>query len=317
MPEFPTTMQAARIREYGGPEVIHFEEVPIPTPGPGEMLVKVKAASVGPWDGWIRAGHSVLPQPLPLTLGSDLSGVVEALGPEVATFAQGDEIFGVTNPRFVGAYAEHAIVSTGMAAKKPSRLDFVEAASVPVVAVTAWQAVHSQADVKAGQTLLIHGGAGNVGAYAVQLGKRAGANVIATASAEDIDFVRGLGADIVVDYRAARFEDAAKDIDVVVDCVGGDAQTRSFALLKRGGVLISAVSEPPQALAVEHGVRAHFFLVAVNTADLTRISSMFDREMLVLNIGAVLPLADAQTAHEMLEGVRRRPRGKIVLKVAD
>jgi NADPH:quinone reductase-like Zn-dependent oxidoreductase len=183
--------------------------------------------------------------------------------------------------------------------------------------VTAWQAIHSQADVKAGQTVLIHGGAGNVGAFAVQLAKRAGARVIATASVADIDFVRGLGADIVVDYRAARFEDAGKDVDVVVDCVGGEAQTRSFAVLKRGGALVSAVSEPDQRLAAEHGVRAHFFLVAVNTADLTRIAGMFNEDVLTLNIGAVLPLADARTAHEMLEGARRRRRGKIVLKVTD
>lgn len=309
--------KACRVHAFGPPDHIIVEEVDLSGPGPGEMLVRVLAAGVGPWDGWIRAGKSVLPQPLPLTLGSDLSGLVEAVGPGVTDFAPGDAVFGVTNPRFIGAYAGHAIVSAGMMARKPARLDHIEAASVPVIAVTAWQALHREADLMAGQTVLIHGAAGNVGAYAVQLAHEAGARVIATAGAADIDYVRSLGAALVLDYRTERFEDVATDVDIVVDLVGGETQARSFAVLKRGGVLASAVSAPDATLAAEHGVKASFFLVAVNTADLTRLAGLIEAGRLRTNIGTVLPLAEAERAHEMLEGTRARPRGKIVLGPID
>jgi NADPH:quinone reductase-like Zn-dependent oxidoreductase len=307
--------RACRVHKFGPPANIVFEDVDLPRPGAGEMLVRVVAAGVGPWDGWIRAGRSVLPQPLPLTLGSDLSGSVEAVGPEVTGFAPGDEIYGVTNPRFVGAYAEYAIVSANMVARKPERLDHIDTASVPVIAVTAWQALYREADLQEGQTVLIHGAAGNVGAFAVQLAHQAGARVIATAGAGDIEYVRALGADVAVDYRAEKFEDAAKNLDIVVDLVGGETQTRSFAVLKRGGVLTSAVSSPNAALATELGVKANFFLVAVNTADLTRLAELIDAGQLQTNVGTILPLAGARDAHEMLEGLRPHPRGKIVLKV--
>ena len=308
--------KACRVHAFGPPANILFEDVDLPQPKSGELLVRVMAAGVGPLDGWIRAGKSVLPQPLPLTLGSDLSGVVEAVGSDVTGFAQGDEIYGVTNPRFVGAYAEHAIVSAGMVARKPARLDHIDAASVPVIAVTALQALHREASIVTGQTVLIHGAAGNVGAYAVQLAHQVGARVIATAGTADIEYVRSLGADVVIDYRAERFEDSARGIDIVVDLVGGDTQTRSFSVLKRGGVLASAVSAPDPALAAEHGVKANFFLVAVNTADLTRLAELIDAGQLETNVGTILPLAGARRAHEMLEGTRSRPRGKVVLKVA-
>ena len=309
--------KACRVHAFGSPSNIVLEEVDLPQPGIGEILVRVKAAGVGPWDGWIRSGKSVLPQPLPLTLGSDLSGVVEAVGPEVTAFTVGDEVYGVTNPRFIGSYAEHAIVSADMVARKPASLDHIDAASVPVIAVTAYQALYREADLKAGQSVLIHGAAGNVGAYAVQLAHQAGARVIATASASDAAYVRNLGADVVVDYRAERFEDVAGEIDIVVDLVGGDAQARSFAVLRREGVLASAVSAPDPALAAERGVKAGFFLVGVNTADLTRLGDLLDAGKLRTNVGTILPLAGARRAHEMLEGTRSRPRGKIVLKVAN
>ena len=308
--------KACRVHAFGPPANIVLEDVDLTEPGVGEMLIRVVAAGVGPWDGWIRSGHSVLPQPLPLTLGSDLSGTVEAIGPGVTDFARGDEVFGVTNPRFVGAYAEHAIVSAGMMARKPARLDHIDAASVPVIAVTAWQALYREADLKAGQRVLIHGAAGNVGAYAVQLAHATCAHVIATASAGDVEYVRSLGADVVVDYRAERFEDTATNVDVVVDLVGGETQSRSFQVLKKGGVLASAVSQPDAALAASHGVKANFFLVAVNSADLTRVAELIETGCLQTNVGTILPLAGARSAHEMLDGTRARPRGKIVLKVA-
>lgn len=308
-------MKAARVHHFGPPEAIILEDIPVPAPGPGEVLIRVKAAGVGPWDGWIRAGKSALPQPLPLTLGSDLSGVVEAVGPGVSGLAPGDEVYGVTNARFTEAYAEYAVVTAGMIARKPAQLDHVTAASVPVVAVTAWQALFDEAGLQPGQSVLIHGGAGNVGAYAVQLARSAGLKVLATAGSGDIDYVKSLGADQVIDYAATRFEDVAKDVDAVIDLVGGETQARSFGVLKQGGSLISAVSPRDQELAKRHGVTARFFLVGVTTGRLTALARMIDSGQLAANVGSVLPLADARTAHEMLEGIRPKPRGKIVLKV--
>jgi NADPH:quinone reductase-like Zn-dependent oxidoreductase len=300
----PLSMMAWRVHEFGPPETMQFERVPVPDPGPGEVLVSVRAAGVGPWDGWIRAGRSALPQPLPLTLGSDLSGDIEAVGPDVSDLRVGDHIYGVTNPRFIGAYAEYALASAAMIARKPTSLTHIEAASVPVIAVTAWQGLFDQAQLKAGQTVLIHGGAGNVGAYAVQLARRAGIRIIATAAADDLDYVRELGADTVVDYQNQRFEDVARE-----------TQARSFQVLRRGGKLISAVSQPDQDLAKSHGVDAAFFLVNVTTRHLTEIAGLIDSGELRTRVGTVIPLADAHEAHLMLDGIRPVPKGKIVLAV--
>jgi NADPH:quinone reductase-like Zn-dependent oxidoreductase len=308
-------MLAWRVHEFGPPSVMRFEQVPRPNPGPSEVLIRVEAVGVGPWDGWIRAGKSAMPQPLPLTLGSDLCGDIVAVGAGSAELRAGDPVYGVTNPRFVGAYAEYAIASAVMVSKKPASLTYIEAASVPVVAVTAWQALFDHAGLKAGQTVLIHGAAGNVGAYAVQLARRAGARIIATAGAEDISFVRSLGADRVLDYRAQRFEEEVHDADVVLDLVGGETQRRSFQVLRRGGKLISAVSPPDQHLAQSHGVKAVFFLVDVTSRYLADIAGLIDEGKLRTHVGAVLPLTDAREAHLMLEGLRPRPKGKIVLSV--
>jgi NADPH:quinone reductase-like Zn-dependent oxidoreductase len=311
----PATMTACRVHSFGSPAVIGLERVQMLVPGEGEVLVRVHAAGVGPWDGWIRSGRSVLPQPLPLTLGSDLSGVVASVGPGVTAFQSGDAVFGVTNPRFVGACAEYAVASAGMIARRPVRLDDIDGASTPVIATTALQAVE-RAGPLAGLTVLIHGAAGCVGAYAVQLARRAGARVVATAGQRDLAYVRGLGADQVLDYRADRFEDVVRDVDVVLDFVGGDPQQRSFGVLRRGGTLISAVSEPDQALAARHGVSAAFFLVEVTTERLTALAKLIGSGALSTDVGAVLPLASARLAHEMLEGSRPRARGTIVLRVS-
>jgi NADPH:quinone reductase-like Zn-dependent oxidoreductase len=308
-----STMMAWRVHEFGSPETMKFERVPRPEPGPGEVLVKVAAAGVGPWDGWIRSGKSALPQPLPLTLGSDLSGEIVAMGSGVTELRVGDQVYGVTNPQFVGAYAEYALASAGMVSNKPTSLTHVEAASVPVVAVTAWQALFDQAQLKAGQTVLIHGAAGNVGAYAVQLSRYAGVRTIATAAADDAAFVHNLGANTVIDYQSQRFEKEVRDADAVIDLVGGETQERSFQVLRRGGKLISAVSRPDQHLAESHGVEAAFFLVNVTSQYLAEIASLIDGGRLKTRVGAVLALAEAREAHLMLEGVRPRPKGKIVL----
>src|SRR4029077_12035062 len=225
-------MKAVRIHRFGPPEVLSLDDVPKPEPGNGEVVVQVKAAGIGPWDGLIRSGKSVIPQPLPLILGSDLSGVIDSVGAGVERLQVGDEVFGVTNERFTGAYAEYAVAKAAMIAAKPKSLNHIHAASVPVVAVTAWQMVFELAQLAPGESVLVHGGAGNVGAYAVQLAKPAGAMVITTASAKDLTYARGLGADGVIDYRARQFEEQVKDIDAVLDTVGGETLGRSYGVLK-------------------------------------------------------------------------------------
>ncbi len=316
MPPLPQMMAACRVKMFGPPNVIALEQIAVPKPGPGEVLVRVKAAGVGPWDGWIRSGHSALPQPLPLTLGSDLSGIVAVVGEGVTGFASGDSVFGVTNSQFTGAYAEFAVASAAKTARKPDELDFVDAASLPVVAVTAWQALFEEANLVPGQSVLIHGAAGNVGGYAVQLARQKGITVVATVGTADLAYAKGLGADQVIDYRATQFENVVGPVDAVIDLVGGETQRRSFGVLKPGGALISAVSQPDQDLANRHGVRAAFFLVNVTTERLAQLVDLLQTRELITNVGAVLPLASARVAHEMLEGARPHPRGKIVLQVS-
>lgn len=307
-------MRAVRIHEFGGLDTLVYEDVPRPVPGKGEVLVRVGAAGVGPWDALIRSGQSKLGQLLPITLGSDLSGVVEEVGPGVTILAAGEAVFGATNPQFSGAYAEYALAEAAMLAPKPSRLSDPEAASVPVVAVTAWQMLFDYGKVDAGKRVLVQGAAGNVGAYAVQLAKEAGAEVTAAVFAKDVEYVRGLGADHVSNVTTERFEDQAQSMDVVLDLVGGETLARSFAVLKPGGILVSVVTLPDQNQAARHGVRGVFFHVNVTTQGLTRIAGLFDSGRLTTDVGEVLPLAEARLAHEMLAG-KPHKRGKIVLSV--
>jgi NADPH:quinone reductase-like Zn-dependent oxidoreductase len=313
---FSHLMKAVCLHHFGGPEAMVYEEVPRPVPEKGQVLIRVKAAGVGPWDAWVRAGKSALPQPLPLILGSDLSGVIEDIGPDVSGFQPRQDVFGVTNSRFTGAYAEYAVAEAGMIASKPKRLSYIEAASVPVVASTAWQMVVDHGQVDDTKRVLVHGAAGNVGAYAVQLAKRAGAQALATAFSRDVDFVRTLGADQILDVKNLPFEEQVKDVDVVIDTVGGETLARSFEVIKPGGVLVSSVAIPDQDKAAQHRVRGIFFLVAVTSEGLKRIADLFDSGQLATNVGEVLPLAKARLAHEMLAG-KPHKRGKIVLAVSE
>lgn len=308
-------MIAARIDKFGAPDVIKLETIATPTPGPAELLVKVKAAGVGPWDSWIRQGKSVLPQPLPLTLGSDFAGVIVDMDDNVAGFALGDRVFGATSARFTGAYAQYAVVDAAMIAKVPPSFDDVNAASVPVVAVTALQGLFDEAGVTEGEHVLIHGGAGNVGRYAVQMARAAGARVTATVYPQDMAEVAALGADNVIDVMAQRFEDHVQDVDAVLDLVGGETQDRSFQVLRRGGRLVSAVSEPHPMLAAAADVTAHFFLVSVTREKLDRIATLLEAGALETRIGVVMPLSAAIEAHRMLDGERPNPGGKIVLRI--
>jgi NADPH:quinone reductase-like Zn-dependent oxidoreductase len=307
-------MQAIRVHHFGDLDSLVVEDVPRPAPGEGEVLLQVKAAGVGPWDALVRSGRSVLPQPLPLTPGSDVSGLVEQVGAGVSQFHAGEAVFGATNARFTGGYAEYAVAAATKLAKIPPRLGFIEAASVPVVACTAWQMVFEQGAVDTTKRVLVHGAAGNVGAYAVQLARRVACEVIATAFSDDLAYVRALGADRVIDVNTSRFEELLTDVDVVLDTIGGETQDRSFAVLKPGGVLVSAVASPDQQKAARHGVKALFFLVDVSSHRLEELAALIEAGELATSIGEVLSLADARIAHEMLAG-RPHKRGKIVLRV--
>ena len=229
-------------------------------------------------------------------------------------FRAGDAVFGATNARFTGGYADYAVASATKLAKMPERLGFVEAASVPVVACTAWQMVFEYGAVDVTKRVLVHGAAGNVGAYAVQLAKRVAHEVVATAFTDDIAYVQTLGADRVIDVRTSRFDEVLSDVDVVLDTIGGETQDRSFAVLKPGGVLVSAVAAPDQEKAARHSVRALFFLVEVSSGRLEQLAALIEAGELTTCVGDVLPLAEARVAHEMLAG-RPHKRGKIVLRV--
>src|SRR5262250_186225 len=307
-------MKAARVLRFGPPNVITNDDLPRPEPAAGQLLVRVKAAGVGNWDALVREGK-IPHEPLPLILGYELSGIVEAIGPGVSGFKPGDEVYGATNEQLTGAYAEYASPSAKLMAQRPKTLTSLQAASAPVATVTAWQMLFDYGHVTAGQSVLIHGAAGNVGGYAVQLAKLVGLHAVATANSRDLDYVRSLGTEKVVDYRTERFEDSLKGLDVVLDTVGGDTQQRSLAVLKPDGVLISVVSPVPEAAQKRYGVRAEYFYVDVTTARLNEIADLFDNAKLVTDVGTVLPLEQARIAHEMLEGARHK-RGKIVLSVA-
>jgi NADPH:quinone reductase-like Zn-dependent oxidoreductase len=307
-------MRAIRIHEFGGIDTIRLEEIPRPVPGTGEMLVAVKAAGVGPWDRLIREGR--ISQTLPLTPGSDVSGTVAALGAGVGGFALGDAVYGVTNEQFVGGYAEYALVEAGKVAPKPAALDYVTAAGLPVVAVTAWQMLFEYARIAPGQAILVRGAAGSLGTCATQMAKEAGASVYGTARVRDIERVQALGAEPVVEGDHIGAQLGARSLDAVIDTIGGDALESTCEALRPNGIIVSVVRPPDEAYLRSKGVRAAYFIVDVTRDRLDRISTMVERGVLNLPVGEVLDLADASTAHRMLDGAPHKP-GKIVLRVAD
>lgn len=311
-------MKAVRMHSYGGPEVLRFEEAPRPTPGPGELLIKVHAAAVNAIDGKIRAGYlkDVFPVPLPFIPGWDVSGVVEAVGPAVTKFKTGDEVY--ARPDVArsgrGTYAEYAAVNETESALKPKSIDHIHAAAIPVVALTAWQAVFDKAGLSKDQRILIHGAAGGVGSFAVQLAKWKGAYVIGTASGRNQEFLRELRVDEPIDYEKKHFEDVVHDVDVVLDTLGGETQNRSWEVLKKGGILMSIVAPPSADEAAKRSVRAAFFSAQPSSAQLAEIAKLVDAGKLKPVVETVLPLSEARRAQELNEA--GHARGKIVLKVA-
>lgn len=309
-------MRAIRVHESGGIDTLRLDEIPRPVPGAGEVLVAVKAAGVGPWDRLVREGQSGLGQVLPLTLGSDISGTVAALGAGIDVFALGEAVYGATNDRFVGGYAEYALVEAGKVARKSAALDFITAAGLPVVAVTAWQMLFEYARIESGEIILVRGAAGSVGACATQMAKEAGASVYGTARPRDIERVRALGAEPVVEGNPVGAQLASRSLDAIIDTIGGDALESTCKALRPNGIIVSVVRPPDEAYFRSRGVRAAYFIVDVTRDQLDRISAMVLRGTLNLPVGEVLDLADAKIAHRMLDGAPHKP-GKIVLKVAD
>jgi NADPH:quinone reductase-like Zn-dependent oxidoreductase len=311
----PRNMRAVQVGAFGGIEQLRLSSISLPIPRKGEVLVKVGAAGVGPWDALIREGRSGLALTLPVTLGADLSGVVVEVGKGVEDLEPGDAVFGVTNDRFVGAYAEFALADVSRLARKPVGLGFIEAGGMPVVAVTARSMLFEYGRLQSGQRVLVHGAAGAVGNLVVQLAHAASAEVIATCRARDIAFVTKVGADEVIDFEVTDFVLAIKPVNLVIDTVGGETQRRSFDVIAPGGTLVSVVSAPNEALAVKAHVQAHYFIVDVRRPALNELGAMFADGTLKANIGEVLPLAEAPLTHEMLAGHPHR-RGKIVLEIA-
>lgn len=301
-------MKAARIYSFGPPNVVVVEDVPMPSPGPGEVLVRVMAAGVAAWDAIIREGKSkVSPQP-PLTLGLDLSGVVEQVGPGVTDFAPADEVYGVTNPQFCGAQAEFAVARAGMIARKPQSLNHVEAASAPVIAVTAWQMLLQYGQATRGQTVVVVGAGGNVGAYAVQMAVDAGIHVVAIAHLADQDLLHSLGVKSIIDSSKPAFEQDLPQVDVILDTVGGSTFQRCVAALKPGGKLVTSVSTQPLPAG------AIFFYAEVTTERLQTLTPLFEAGRITARVGSVLPLSEARQAQGMLAGAPHKS-GKIVLQI--
>ncbi|MSQ23006.1 MAG: NADP-dependent oxidoreductase [Chloroflexi bacterium] len=302
-------MKAIRFHENGGAEVLVLEDAPRPAPGEGEVLVRVHAAGVNPVDSAIRRG-SFGSATLPGTPGLDLAGVVEAVGPGVTAFAPGQMVFG--NGR--GCYAEYALASAAALALKPANVSFDEAGSVGVGARTAWGGLFEVGGLQAGQRLLVHGAAGGVGIYAVQLGKWKGAEVVGTASAANFDLVRSLGADTVIDYNATRFETMVEDADMVFDTVGRETQERSWQVLKPGGILVAITGRPSEEMAQQHRVRLGRVGPTSAPPDvMQRIAELLEKGLLRTVIRKVFPLSEAREAQILSE--TGHGAGRIVLHV--
>src|ERR1700737_3126046 len=309
------TMKAVVVHEYGGPEVLKYEDAPRPEPKENEALVRVIAAGVNPVDALIRSGKyaKFFGTTLPLIPGYDIAGIVEKTGPKITKLKAGDSIYAYV--LWGGGYAEYAVATEGEATAKPKSLNYIEAAAVPLVALTAWQALIDTAKLSAGQTVLIHGGSGGVGSMAIQIAKARGAKVIATASTPNQDLLKQLGADVTIDYTKTKFEDVAHDVDVVLDSVGKDTLARSYGVVRKGGIIATLVAEPDQAELDKHGIRGAAISVKPNASELAEITKLIEEKKIKPVVSQVLPLTEAVKAQE--QAATHHTRGKIVLRVAD
>ena len=309
------TMRIVTQESFGPADVLHVAQAERPTPGLGQVLVRVVAAGVNPVDIAIRAGRARLYGPPPFTLGAELSGVVEETGPGVGLFAPGDEVFGMPLfPALTGAYAEYAVSPSRQVVRKPAELDHREAAALPLVGLTAWQGLVEHAGLHSGQRVLIHAGGGGVGHVAIQVAKASGAHVITTASAGKHELVRSLGADDVIDYRTQRFEDVARDVDVVFDLIGGDTVGRSLRTLRLGGVFLTAVDHGNREVAARVTAAGHRFVGVSCEPDRLGLDSLVGlvrQGKLRVHVSSAIPLAEASRAHRLIE--EGSTSGKVVL----
>ena len=320
-------MKAVRYHDYGGPEVLRYEDAPVPEPGPGEVLVRVYAAGVNPADRQIRAGLRFrLEKPFAFIPGCEVSGVVEQTGSDVTEFTVGDDVYGMLG-KFGGGYAEYVVEACDKLGRKPASLDHVHAAALPVAALTAWEALFEVGGLVAGQTVLIHAAAGGVGHLAVQMAKWRGAQVIGTASASNEAFLRDLGVDTFINYRTTAFESVARDVDVVLDLIPREADdatdvlaqetmARSWTVLRDGGIQVSICANPvPGQDAAGHGLRGAHAAARPGNDILNRLADLVDEGKLRPDVGTILPLRAARQAHELIQ--TGHTRGKIVLRVKD
>jgi NADPH:quinone reductase-like Zn-dependent oxidoreductase len=308
-------MKAVIAHEYGAPDVLKFEEVPRPEPKENEALVRVIASGVNPADPLTLSGKYAreFGTHLPLIPGYDIAGIVEKTGVNVTKLKAGDAVYGY--PTFGGGWAEYVTVTEGEVAAKPASLNFVEAAAVPMGALTAWQALVDVAKLQPGQTILIHGGSGGVGSFAVQIAKARGARVIATASTANQDLLKQLGADVAIDYTKTKFEDVAKDVDAVLDPVGKETLARCYGVVKKGGIVMSLVARPDPAELEKRGIRGAAISVHPDAEDLAEIARLIDAGKIKPIVTQVLPVSEAITAQR--QAATHHTRGKLVLRIAD
>jgi len=310
-------MNAMRINNYGGPEQLHYENVPIPEVHDGEILVKVLGASVNPIDcklasGALRPVMNNKAIPLPWVPGCDFCGIIEEISEDVHVFKKGDEVYG--NCPAGGAYAQFVIARADSVAIKPPTLGFIEAASVPVAGLTAWQGLFNHGCLEKGKTVLIHGGAGGVGSFAIQLSHWKNAKVIATGSFDHLKYLKELGADEVIDYKAVAFETIIKNVDLVLDLVGGETQERSFKVIKPGGVLVSTISPPSPEAVKEYKINALMMTMKPLAEQLRKLTELFLDGGIKTQVTKVYPLMQVQEAWSDI--LSHHTKGKIVLEVS-
>jgi NADPH:quinone reductase-like Zn-dependent oxidoreductase len=307
-------LKAIRFHEYGGPEVLRYEEIPEPEPAAGQVRVRVHATSVNPIDWKLRAGYlrGFREYPLPFIPGWDFSGVIDAVGAGVTRWKPGDAVYGHPPLSGSGTYAESVCVGEEVCAAKPASLDHPHAAAVPLAGLTAWQALFEHAGLQAGQSVLIHAGAGGVGTFATQFAAQAGIRVAATASGRNQELLRELGAAQPVNYETTAFEDVVHGVDAVIETMGGEIRERSWKVLKPGGILVAVIGPPPAPeTAAAHGVRQALMWVRPDAEQLARIAAWIDAGKVRPVVEHILPLAEAARAHEL--NATQRTRGKIVL----
>jgi NADPH:quinone reductase-like Zn-dependent oxidoreductase len=313
----PPMMKAVVAHQWGGPEVLKLEDVPVPAPKENEMLIKVFAAGVNSFDGTLLSGKyaKMFGTQLPWIPGYDVAGTVEKIGTKVTRFKIGDPVYAFISIPSGGGYTEYALTKENWAALKPATLSFAEAAGVPSVALTAWQSLVDKANVQPGQTVLIQGASGGVGMFAIPIAKVRGAKVFATASTANQDFLKQLGADVAIDYKTQKFENIAKEVDAVVDGVGGETLKRSYPIVKKGGIVVGLVGRVDQAELDKYGIRGVSLEAEYNGDQLAEIGKLIDAKKIKVVVSETFPLTDAAKALEKAD--TRHARGKIVLKVRD